>query len=61
MSAREFSVIAEYHYDRSSIPRWVVSHLLRHKIYVVGFLLAAIVTDTFVNPRDEQTAQQGDI
>jgi ribose transport system permease protein len=24
-------------------------------------LLAAIVTDTIINPRDEQTAQQGDI
>ena len=24
-------------------------------------LLAAIVADTIINPRDEQTAQQGDI
>ena len=26
-----------------------------------GLLLAAIVLDTILNPRDEQTAQQGDI
>jgi ribose transport system permease protein len=26
-----------------------------------GLLLTAIVIDTIVNPRDEQTAQQGDI
>jgi ribose transport system permease protein len=26
-----------------------------------GILLLAIIIDSFVNPRDEQTAQQGDI
>jgi ATP-binding cassette subfamily B protein len=45
VQAREFSVVAEYRYDRSSIRRWIVSHLLRHKRYLIGFLLAAIIAN----------------
>jgi ABC-type bacteriocin/lantibiotic exporter with double-glycine peptidase domain len=39
---REFSQGAEYPYDRSTTVRWIVSHPWRHRLYLIGFLLAAI-------------------
>ncbi len=45
MRAREFSAVAEYHYDRSSIRGWIISHLLRHKTFLIGFLLSATIAN----------------
>lgn len=39
---REFRAADEYHYDRSSALRWVLSHLFRYKRYMASFLFAAI-------------------
>jgi ATP-binding cassette subfamily B protein len=42
---REFSVADEYQYDRSTPMRWVISHLVRYKIFQVSFVLASILTN----------------
>jgi ATP-binding cassette subfamily B protein len=42
---REFSVADEYQYDRSTPMRWVISHLVRYKIFLVSFVLASILTN----------------
>ena len=47
MSNREFTVANEYHYNRSSPIRWIVSHALRYKPFVASFMLASIITNTF--------------
>ena len=44
-SKREFRVADEYQYDRSTPVRWVISHLLRYKSFLVSFVLASIVTN----------------
>jgi len=47
LSNREFTVANEYHYNRSSPIRWIVSHALRYKPFVASFMLASIITNTF--------------
>ena len=42
---REFTVVGEYHYNRSSPVRWIISHLLRYIHLIIGFILAVIVTN----------------
>jgi ATP-binding cassette subfamily B protein len=42
---REFSVADEYQYDRSTPVRWVISHLVRYKIFLVSFILASILAN----------------
>lgn len=44
-SKREFTVADEHVYDRSSASRWIISHLLRYKVLLVVFLIAAISTN----------------
>lgn len=39
---REFRAADEYHYDRSSAVRWILSHLFRYKHFMASFLFAAI-------------------
>lgn len=39
---REFRATGEYHYDRSSPLRWVLSHLFRYKRFLASFLFAAV-------------------
>ena len=39
---REFRAVGEYHYERSSPVRWVLSHLFRYKRFMASFLFAAI-------------------
>jgi ATP-binding cassette, subfamily B, bacterial len=39
---REFTVANEYHYNRSGPVAWVISHLLRYKLFVASWLIAAI-------------------
>lgn len=42
---REFTVVDEVHYNQSSPIRWVLSHLLRYKGYLLLFFFAAIATN----------------
>ena len=46
MSKREFTIANEYHYNRSSPIRWIISHLLRNKPFIASFMLASIITNT---------------
>jgi ABC-type bacteriocin/lantibiotic exporter with double-glycine peptidase domain len=39
---REFHAVDEYHYNRSSAVRWILSHLLRYKHFMASFLCASI-------------------
>lgn len=41
-SKREFRVADEYQYERSSAVRWILSHLLRYKLLMASFILAAV-------------------
>lgn len=45
MSNREFRPETEYTYDRSSPVRWIVSHALRHPLFLPGLLVAAILNN----------------
>ena len=40
MAKREFSVAGEYTYDRRTPVRWIVSHGLRYKRFLVGMIVA---------------------
>ena len=42
MSRREFTVAGEYHYDRRSPLRWVLSHMLRYPFWPLLFLATSI-------------------
>ena len=41
-SAAEFSVAKSWQSDRRGPVRWLLSHVLRHKIYIVGLFLGAL-------------------
>ena len=41
---REFSVADEYEYNRTSSVRWILSHLLRYKLFIVSFFVASTLT-----------------
>jgi len=41
---REFSVENEVHYDRRGPVRWILSHVLRYKRFLVSFLVASTTT-----------------
>jgi ATP-binding cassette subfamily B protein len=45
LSRQEFTVVDEYHYNRSSPARWIASHLLRHKRWLFGFMLLSIAAN----------------
>ena len=47
MLKREFTVIDEYHYNRATPTRWIVSHLVRYKFVVLRFMIAAILANIF--------------
>ena len=47
LSNREFTVTNEYHYNRSSPIRWIISHVLRYKRFIASFALASLITNTF--------------
>jgi ATP-binding cassette subfamily B protein len=44
---REFSVVDEHVYDRSSPARWIISHLLCYPKFLASFLFAATLTNVF--------------
>ncbi|TMC93611.1 MAG: ABC transporter ATP-binding protein [Chloroflexi bacterium] len=46
MPKREFTISNEYHYNRTNAIRWIISHLLRNKPFMVSFMLASIITNT---------------
>ncbi len=46
MSKREFTIANEYHYNRNSPIRWIISHLLRYQPFIASFLLASLITNT---------------
>jgi len=46
LSKREFTIANEYHYNRKNPIRWIISHLLRNKPFIVSFVLASIITNT---------------
>ena len=46
MSKREFTIANEYHYNRKNPIRWIISHLLRNKPFILSFILASIITNT---------------
>jgi ATP-binding cassette subfamily B protein len=43
----EFSVADEYHYNRTTPERWIISHLLRYKRLIAAYMLAATLTNIF--------------
>ena len=45
MLKREFTIADEYHYNRSSPVRWIISHLLRYKHLILSFMLTVILTN----------------
>lgn len=47
MLKREFTVTDEYRYNRATPTRWIVSHLIRYKFMVVGFMVAATLANIF--------------
>jgi len=46
LSNREFTIANEYHYNRKNPIRWIISHLLRNKPFILSFILASIITNT---------------
>jgi ATP-binding cassette, subfamily B, bacterial len=44
-SKREFSVAGEHIYNRKSPARWVLSHLLHHKLLLFSFLVSVVITN----------------
>jgi ATP-binding cassette subfamily B protein len=44
LAKREFALAEAYQYDRASPVRWVVSHLLRNKPWLVSFVVGAVAT-----------------
>lgn len=42
MTAREFSLEGEFHSDRSSPVRWIVSHVLRYPLFPILMFVAAV-------------------
>ncbi|HYK86536.1 MAG TPA: ABC transporter ATP-binding protein [Ktedonobacteraceae bacterium] len=47
MSNREFTVASEYQYNHSSPVRWILSHVLRYKHFILSFVLASLITNSF--------------
>ncbi len=46
-SKREFTVAHAYHYNQKSAIRWIISHLLRYKRFMLSFSLSSIITNSF--------------
>ena len=47
MSNREFTVASEYQYNRTSPVRWILSHVMRYKHFILSFSLASLITNSF--------------
>ena len=46
---REFRVEGEYRYNRSGPIRWIISHLLRYKIFLVSFVVSVVLLNVFIS------------
>lgn len=57
----EFQVEDDVHYDRSGPVRWIFSHLLRYKRYVVSFLAAATLTNVLISALAPLTGRAFDL
>jgi ATP-binding cassette, subfamily B, bacterial len=57
LSKREFTVANEYHYNRSSPARWIISHLLRHKYAALGFMLLSFSSNALFSSISVQTGR----
>ena len=44
---REFRVEGEYRYNRSGPVRWILSHLLRYKIFLASFVVSVLLLNVF--------------
>ncbi len=44
MANREFTVANEVHYDRRGPIRWIISHVLRYKLYLLIFFVGTVTT-----------------
>ena len=44
---REFRVEGEYRYNRSGPIRWILSHLLRYKIFLASFVVSVVLLNVF--------------
>ena len=45
MLKREFTVADEYHFQRSSPVRWIISHLKRYTHLIIAYVLACILAN----------------
>ena len=57
---REFSVADEFHYNQSDPVRWIISHLLRYKIFLVSFFVASTTTGILFSAIPSLTGQAFD-
>ena len=49
LARREFTIADEYRYNRASAPRWIASHLLRHRRFLAGVILATLLANVLVS------------
>ena len=49
MAKSEFTVAGAHRYDRRGPLRWILSHVLRYKRFIAGFLLASITANVFAS------------
>ena len=57
MPKREFSVAGEYRYNQSGPVRWIISHLLRYKHFLISFFLASTATSVLFSAIPSLTGQ----
>jgi ATP-binding cassette subfamily B protein len=64
----EFSVTKSWQSDRRGPARWILSHVLRHKIYIVGILIGALgnalgagIVPMFIGRGFDVIVQSGDV
>jgi ATP-binding cassette subfamily B protein len=57
LSKREFTVANEYHYNRTSPTRWIISHLLRHKYAAFGFMILSLSSNALFSSISVETGR----
>ena len=62
MARREFTVADEYVYNRAGPVRWVISHVLRYKRFLLGAGSAMIVANVLLAaiPRIDRFKSEGE-
>ena len=46
MSAQEFHVSDSYTYNRSTPVRWIISHIMRHKWFMLAYVVGVLITNS---------------